>query len=371
MNPALVNKNLKRATRKNVVNQRIAKVLVRLKKENLDGLIVSSSSNITYLTDYPSRDSYLLLSRKKNIYFTDSRYAQEAKKSLGHFCLIKEINGPPFQAIAGSCGSFGLKRIGFEESDLSFAFYSRIEELLGSDTDLIPTANLIERLRQIKSSEELEKMRKAIEITRLALEFIEKFIIPGKKEIEIAAELEHFVRYNGASSTSFDIIVASGPNSAYPHHITSERKVKEGEPVLIDLGVTFSGYKSDLTRVFFSGKINPLVRRVYNIVLRAQERAIKKIKPGVGIDRIDTAARQYITKQGYGGFFAHSLGHGVGLDIHESPSISAKTKSSLEAGMVFTVEPGIYLVNRFGIRIEDMVLVTNKGVEVLSGAINK
>ncbi len=350
---------------------RIKKIYQKLKKENLDGFLVSFPANISYFTGYNSRDSYLLVSKKQNIYITDSRYTEEAKKSLKRVALVKQSNGSVFKIIADCCQALKSKRVGFEERYLPFAEYKKIEEELKGHIDLVPTHSLIENLRQIKDKEELNRIKKAIQITIAALRFIPKFILPGKREIEVAAELQHFIRYNGASASSFEIIVASGPNSSFPHHMTSQRKIKPNEPVLIDIGVDYQGYKSDLTRVFFLGKINSLVRRVYDIVLEAQGKAIAKIKPGVFINRIDKTARQHITQKGYGGFFGHNLGHGVGIEVHEEPHISAKAENKLVAGMVFTVEPGIYLPDKFGIRIEDMVLVTQKGCEVLSGALHK
>jgi len=353
------------------MDRRIKNIYAKLSEKSLQGLIVSWPANISYLTEYTSRDSYFLLSKKQNIYFTDSRYIEEAKGFLKGIAQIKRSNGSVFEAIAQACKSLGLKRIGFEERYLPFAEYKKIQEELNKSAKLVPTYGLVEGLRQIKDSEELKKIKKALKITREALKFIPDFIKPGKKEIEVAAELERFLRYSGARSGAFDLIVASGPNSSFPHHLTSQRKIGDNEPVLIDLGVDYLGYKSDLTRVFFSGKINSLVRSIYDIVLKAQERAISKIKPAVRISEIDAAARQYITRKGYGRFFGHNLGHGIGLEVHEEPHLSGKAQDKLMPGMVFTVEPGIYLPHKFGIRIEDMVLVTQKGCEVLSGAVYK
>jgi len=371
MNPALLKKDKINNLKKSGVNLRITKIQARLEQENLDGLIVSLPSNISYLTKFLSRDSYLLLSKKQNIYFTDSRYLEEAKKMLKRTALLKKINGSVFKLIAGACIKQGLKRIGFEERYLAFAEYKKIEEGFDKTMHLVPTHSFIETLRQIKDREEIEKIKKAVQITGSALKFIKKFISPGKSEIEIVAELERFIRYHGASNSAFDIIVASGPNSSLPHHIPSQRKIRKNEPVLIDIGVDYLGYKSDLTRIFFLGKINGLAAKVYDIVLKAQELAIEKIKPAKRIAEIDKAARQYITHKGYGGFFGHNLGHGVGLDIHEEPHISAQENNTVKPGMVFTVEPAIYLPGKFGIRIEDMVLVTKESCEVLSGTVNK
>ena len=204
-----------------------------------------------------------------------------------------------------------------------------------------------------------------------ALRYIREFLSCGRSELEIAAELERFIRYHGAQSASFDIIVASGINSSYPHHLTSPKKLKSGESLVIDMGVNYRGYKSDLTRVFFLGKITLLVRRIYDIVRNAQQKAIARIKPGSSIREVDEAARSYIAQKGYGRYFGHNLGHGIGLEVHEAPKISSRQEGRLKEGMVFTIEPGIYLPGKFGIRIEDLVLVTKKGCEVLSGSLDK
>lgn len=353
------------------MNLRLKKTYAGLKSENLEGLILNSSANISYLTGYPSRDSYLVISKAGNIYITDSRYTEEAKAGLRGVADVKKINGSLFKTIATSCRKLGLKRIGFESRYLAYAEYRKIRAHLHKAIELVPAAGLVENLRQIKGPEELKKIRQAVQITLKAFEFIRDFLRPGIKEIEVAAELERFIRYNGARAPAFEIIVASGANAAYPHHITSRKKLRNQEIVLIDMGVDCDGYKSDLTRTFFLGKITLLARKVYDIVKEAQSRALRQIKPGADAAEIDAASRSYITQKGYGNFFGHNLGHGVGLEVHEAPSISSGKNYTLEKGMVFTVEPGIYLPRRFGVRIEDMVLVTPKGAKVLSGAVNK
>ncbi|MFH0738676.1 MAG: Xaa-Pro peptidase family protein [Candidatus Omnitrophota bacterium] len=350
---------------------RLRNIYASLRKAGLDGLILSHPENITYLSRYRSRDSYLLISRKQNIYFTDSRYTEEAKNNLKAFS-IQEIHGPAFGAITQAALSLGLRNIGFEERYLAFDQYKKLKESLEEKARLAPTYGLIEEYRQIKNSEELEKIKKATQITVEALRFASSLIkTNGIREAEVAGELERFIRYNGGHTSAFDIIVASGANSSFPHHLTSHKRVQEGEPVLIDIGVDYAGYKSDLTRVLFSDRISSTFRKVYSIVRKAQDRAIREVKPGVFINKIDAAARQYIASKGYGGFFSHSLGHGIGLEVHEEPRIAEKEKNKLKTGMVFTVEPAIYLPGKFGIRIEDMVLVTRKGCEVISGALNQ
>ena len=353
------------------MSNRINNFFLKLEENKLDGLIVSSAANITYLTKYISRDSYLLVSRKGNIYFTDSRYVEEAGYQLKGIARVDKVNGSVFKLIAQACCELGLKRVGFEERILPYAEYKKIEENLACAAELIPTHGLIEELRQVKQPEEIKKIKQAVGITVQALKFIEKLIKPGKKEIEVAGELERFIRQKGASKASFEIIVASGPNSSLPHHLSSGRKIGKDEPVLVDMGVDYEGYKSDLTRVFLPSKINTLCQKVYDIVLEANKRAIEKANTAKLISEIDFAARGYIAQNGYAEFFGHSLGHGVGLEVHEEPHVSSKENTQVLTGMVFTIEPGIYLPGKFGIRIEDMVMISKKGAEVLSGAINK
>ncbi|MDD5595953.1 MAG: Xaa-Pro peptidase family protein [Candidatus Omnitrophica bacterium] len=242
------------------MNPAIKNVYSALKKKKLDGLFISSAPNISYLTAAMSRDSFLLLSSKKNIYFTDGRYTAEAKKYLKH-CEIRKIEGPIFKTIFESCNALKLKRVGFEEKHLSFIGYDKLSKEFQGKIELIPTKGIIEDLRTIKSADEIKKIKRATEITILAFNFIRDFVVPGKTELEITGELERFIRLKGANSSAFDIIVASGPNSSFPHHLSSQRKIKNHEPVLIDLGVDYLGYKSDLTRVFFWVKLVLLSKR--------------------------------------------------------------------------------------------------------------
>ncbi|PIP18880.1 MAG: hypothetical protein COT38_04525 [Candidatus Omnitrophica bacterium CG08_land_8_20_14_0_20_41_16] len=342
-----------------------------LKANGLDGLIVSSLANISYLTKVFNSDAYLLVSLKGLTYFTDSRYSEEARIKLKGAANLKNIDGSVFKSIARACLDLGLKKVGFEERHLPYAEYKKIKEYLKARVYLIPTIGILEGMRMVKGPQELAKIRKALKITALAIEFIKDFIRPGVRELEIAAELERFIRYQGAAGSAFNIIVASGVNSAFPHHLPTSRKITDNDIVILDAGVDYLGYKSDLTRVFFLGKINNLARRIYALVRNAQAMAIKKIKPGEKASVIDAASRRYIANYGYGNYFLHSLGHGVGLDIHEAPSISDKSEEILKEGMVFTVEPAVYLPGKFGLRVEDMVLVTKNGCEVLSGLINK
>ena len=350
-------------------SSRLDSLLEKLKASSLDGFLISSEANVSYLTGHQTRDSYLLFLPKEAYFITDFRYREEAEKNIPAVKVFQYKN--LFKDIAGLTRRHKIRRLGFESRNLNFAEYARIKEYLGPRVKLIDTFNVIESLRQIKGPQELRALKEAVRITASVFKFLKKYLKPGMSELKVQGELERFIRYQGARASAFNIIVASGPNSSFPHAAISERKIRANEPVLIDLGVEVQGYKSDLTRVFFLDRISSIQRKIYKIVQGAQAQAIEAVKPDLPISDIDFAARSYIKSAGYGKYFGHNLGHGVGLEVHEEPSISAKNKSQVKEGMVFTIEPGIYIPGRFGIRLEDMVLVTRKGFEVLSGIIDK
>ena len=351
------------------MNQRIARFLSQA-RASADAVLVSNSANVSYLTGYQSRDSYLLAGAGKAWYLTDGRYAAEARRHLKGVQVVL-LKGQLFKEVSALCSRLRLRRIGFEEKHVSYAAFQRFKQALGANQELAPIGPLVEQLRQVKDKNEVAQIRRATDLACEALSYIGGQLEPGLTELEVSGEIERFIRSRGASGSSFEIIVASGPNSSYAHHLTGTRRFKPGDAVMIDMGVDLNGYKSDLTRVFFIGKINLLAQKLYSIVLTAQRKAIAAIRPGIAVSRIDRAAREYIASKGYGKNFVHSLGHGIGLAVHEEPGISASSQKVLEPGMVFTVEPAIYLPGRCGIRIEDMVLVTDKKCEVLSGSLNK
>lgn len=350
------------------MNSRVKKIQSKLAELTLEGLLVTDPNNISYLADYKCRDAYVLITPDQALYLTDGRYIQEMRRNLSGFRII-DIK-PSFSAVLDRLCKHGkISRLGFEETYMTHGFYRKLSQSLRAR--LVPQSGIIEAFREVKDTGEIGKIRSATRIAVQAYGYIQDILKPGIKEIEVAGEIERFIRFEGASCASFDIIVASGPNAALPHYQTGERKLKAAEAVLIDMGVEYRGYKSDLTRVFFLGKINTLITRVYRIVRSAQAAALAAVRPGARISSIDRAARDYIASKGFGKYFVHSLGHGVGLQVHEAPYISATVEQVLRPGQVFTIEPGIYIPGKFGIRIEDMVLVTSKGCEVLSGSLNK
>jgi Xaa-Pro aminopeptidase len=346
---------------------RFNKIANLLNKLKVDALLISSTPNVSYCAGFFAPDSYLVITNNKAVIITDSRYASDFARKIKPPFTIKEYKNSVFKTIIRTFRQIAVKEAGFESRHLTFAECEILCSLGSKHIKFIPLKETIEPLREIKEGDEIKTIKKAIAITLEAFAYIEKMLKPGVSELEIAAHLERFIRLQGATSSAFDIIVASGPNSSYPHAGISSRVMQKTDAVIIDAGVAYNGYKCDLTRTWFLGKIKPVAQKAYRIVSEAQKRAIKAIRPGVTAKSIDLAARNYIAEKGFDRFFGHSLGHGVGLEVHESPSINRKNHRVINANMVFTVEPGIYIPGEFGIRIEDMVLVKESGAEVLSG----
>ena len=349
------------------IYERFEKILKILDIYGLEGLLLNAEPNVSYACGFHAPDSYALITAAGITLITDFRYKADFQKKITGPIQLLEYKGTFFKTIARLLKEKSVKHAGFESRRLTFAECEALHKLAGKTSKFIPLKETVEPLREIKDAEEIKAIREAVKITLKALSFIEKILKPGMKELEAAAELERFIRMSGAEESAFKIIVASGPNSSYPHAEISSRRLKTGEPVVIDMGVAYNGYKCDLTRTFFLGKINPSVRKVESIVREAQHRAIRHIRPGIPIKEIDFIARNYIAQKGFAKFFGHSLGHGIGLEVHESPSINKRNTHRLKNGSVFTIEPGIYMAGEFGVRIEDMVLVTKEGAQVLSG----
>ncbi len=346
-------------------NRAIDKVRQELLRHNLDALFITKGANIAYLSGFKG-EGQLLITPAKKILLTDFRFKEQAADETRAFQIRQRRNLRPLEeSVLCLVKKLKLKRIGFESRSLSYQFYRKLRQALGP-VRLVATIDIVERLRIIKSSREIKLLKKAAHLTVNSFRFARSIIKPGRKEVEIAGELEHFMRKYDAEGRSFDIIVASGKRSSMPHASLSDRTIKDNEAVLLDLGCRIQGYNSDLTRMVFLGKISPKIKQIYEIVLQAQELAIKAIRVGEKICQIDKIARQHITKEGLGSFFGHALGHGIGREVHENPPISPENRQTLKAGMVFTVEPGVYIPGIGGVRVEDMVLVTKAGCEVLT-----
>jgi len=342
----------------------IQQLIARFPRYNIDSFLVTNDINIRYLTDFPASESWLLVSPSRSFYLTDFRYILEAKKGLKGINIkryTKSLQAAAFEAAQ----DLKVKRVGFDDRHISLSFFKQLKKECPKGIQLMPIKNFVEDLREIKSVDEITQIRKALILHRQAYELIKKEVKPNVTEKEILNTLENFVKSKNAGF-SFPPIIASGPHSCFPHARVTDRKIRSNEPVLLDMGIDIHGYKSDLTRMIFLGRIPRFVREAHDFVRRAQALAIEHIQPGRRAGEIDRQARNYLTKNRLGKFFGHSLGHGVGLEIHENPRISPLSSTILKEGMIFTVEPAVYIPRKFGIRIEDMVLVTQQGCEVLS-----
>lgn len=351
----------------------LKKALALLDKNNIDAVIIKHPANIYYLTGFNAREATLFISKKQSFFITDFRYLEEAQKCLQNknFNIESTHKNTNLNLIIDLAKKLKLKNIGFEAKKISFAEYKFLLKNTRPLFKIIPTLDLIENLRTVKTKEEIAKIKTAALKTIKIFKDLKNILRPGISEIEACAEIEKIIRCASGRPPAFEPIIASGAQSSLPHAMSSANKLNKASPILVDIGIDFQGYKSDLTRMFFLSKISPKINKIYNIVKLAQEKAIENIKPGVACSLIDKISRDVIEKQGFGEYFGHSLGHGLGIDVHENPNLNSKNNQILEEGMVVTVEPAIYLPGEFGIRIEDMVLVTKTNCEVLSGSLCK
>ncbi len=322
-----------------------------------DGILVSSEINQRYLTDFHFSDGYLLVTQNDALLLTDSRYIEAAKNSVkgfAAFCTKKSMKESLTEAITER----GITRLAVEDTSLSYASYRAFEEAFRDCTLVSGGSKLLTSLRSVKTSEELDRMARAQAITDEAFTHILSFISPNVTEEEVALELEYFMRRKGAEACAFSTIAVSGSASSLPHGVPRPKLLERGF-LTMDFGAQVDGYCSDMTRTVCIGKATEEMKAVYHTVLSAQLAALDFIAEGVGCKEADSTARSIIEKAGYGANFGHSLGHGVGMLVHESPSLSPKAPedSHLQRGNVVTVEPGIYLEGRFGCRIEDMVAI--------------
>lgn len=338
-------------------------MLVALDKRGLDGFLVSDIKSVRYLTGFTGGSAYLLMTRGNVWFLTDSRYATQARDEVKGASI--KIYKKPLETIAGLIADAGLKAAGFESNNMTVDSFKRLSKAL-SGVKLKPAGGIVGNVRIRKDPFEIENIRKSAHLLGVCFEVAERMLCPGITEREVALEAEGASKAAGAEGLAFDIIMASGLRGALPHGKASDRRVRKGDLVVADMGVVFDGYNSDCTRTYCIGKASGKAREVYKTVLDAQNRAIEKIRPGVSASVVDLAARGCIEKAGYGRFFGHGTGHGVGLDIHEPPVVGPFSKEVLEEGMVITVEPGIYLPGWGGVRIEDMVIVTAGGFEILT-----
>ena len=348
---------------------KIRQLIDRFPDRKIDAFLVTKEVNIRYLTGFPASESWFFVTPKRAYYITDFRYVLEARQGLPAEISIQRYTKSFFDTLFKIAAAQKIRRLGFDERHIFLSTFKKLKAACPKDIQLVPADNLVEELRERKSAEEIQHVRAALQLHRQALGYIRRFIKPGTTEKELLNRLENYVKSRDALF-SFDPIIASGPNSSYPHARVSRRKLRPDEPVLLDMGIDLNGYKSDLTRMFFLGKMPRFFEEIQDAVRRAQQSAIKKIRAGIPAAFVDSQARNYLIQKKLGKFFGHSLGHGVGLEIHESPSVSFQNPGLLKEGMIITVEPAVYIPNRFGIRLEEMVLVKKEGCEVLSADIH-
>lgn len=341
----------------------------RLAELGVDALLISQAENRRYISDFKGSAGWLLITKDHAYLAVDFRYIEQAKNESPAFQLlhIKRENDWLMEIIA----ELAVKQLGFESNNLSYAEYLLLADKLTKNQPqikLIPVSKPIESFRSVKSPEELAFCAKAATLADSVIEYARSMLRPGLSEKEIAWALEKWLRENGSELVPFEIIVASGPNSALPHAKPSERTINSGEPILIDLGASVNGYRSDITRTFCIGKETDAFINIYDIVLGAQLTALATIKSGMTGEQADKLARIIIEQAGHGNLFGHSLGHGVGLETHELPLLGPRSQDTLVDNNVFTVEPGIYLPGWGGIKIRDTVTLKNGKIEMLTKA---
>ncbi len=338
-----------------------------LQTAEIDGLIVSSPTNVGYLTGFTGDDSVLLISHERAVVVSDGRFAVQ----IGQECPdleaeIRAIGKPLPEAVGELAKALGVRRWGFESQATTVAEFDTLREAAG-EVKLVPKHGLVERLRMIKDGGEIAAIREAVAIAERAFLDLRAWLKPGVTEKVAADFLENALRSQGATAASFTPIVAVGPRAALPHaRPTPDTKLGPNDLVLIDWGARGDGYVSDLTRVLTTGKVTPEFEAVYRAVLEARDRAVAAIRPGVEARSVDLAARSVLEASGFGPHFNHSVGHGIGRDVHEAPMLRHVSEVVLEPGMVVTIEPGAYFAEWGGVRIEDDVLVTTDGADVLS-----
>ncbi|MCA8992819.1 MAG: aminopeptidase P family protein [Planctomycetaceae bacterium] len=340
--------------------------------DRCDALLVTNETNVTWLTGFSGDSTWLLLTETEEILISDFRYLiQLDEECPGVATCIRKSQVRIHEAAADLIRDRKIGRIGVESHALSFESFLQLNEALG-DAEIVDTRWEIEEIRSVKDEGELQEIREAVHLAAKGFDYLKAILTPEITEVELAHELEHAMRRFGADGVAFPPIIAVGDRGALPHYRPGDLRIKDADTLLVDWGAqTRLRYKSDLTRTLVTGELTQRFEEIYNVVLAAQEAAIAAIRPGKSCAEVDAVARDYIAEQGFGEYFDHGLGHGFGLNIHEQPRFSKLSTQVLEAGMVVTVEPGIYVPGWGGIRIEDDVVVTSDGYEVLSAYVPK
>ena len=354
-----------------MMQSRLANFVAKLPEREVDAILVSGAENRRYLSGFSGSAGYLFITGERAHLATDFRYTEQATTQANHFNVEQVKVG--WDWLLTQIKDSGAKRLGFESQSMTVATYNSLMNAIGEDTglnglELVPFSDLTDDQRSIKDSDELVLLQRAIDASDRAMEQVCPIIAEGMTEREVAWRMEMAMRDAGADGISFDTIVAAGPNGAMAHHMPTDHVIRRGEPIVIDMGAKVGGYCSDITRTVVVGEPDEMFHRIYNIVLDAQLTAIKDVRIGMNGEEADKLARDVISEAGYGDNFGHSLGHGVGLAVHEMPRVSPRSQDPLEMDTVFTVEPGIYLSGWGGVRIEDIVVLRDDGATPLSRA---
>lgn len=343
--------------------EKIQRLRSSFEKLGIDGMLITSTYNRRYMTNFTGSAGVVLISEEHAQFITDFRYIEQANAQCAGYEIVKHTGSIPDE-VAEQVKKLGIKKLGFEQDYLTFSAFKTYEKAVQSE--LVPVSGEIEKLRLIKTDAEIKILKVAADIADAAFKHMVEYIRPGLTEMEVSNELEFFMRKAGAASSSFDTIVASGYRGALPHGVASDKVIEKGDMVTLDYGAYYKGYVSDITRTLAVGEPDIKLKEIYDIVLQAQMRGMDGIKPGMSGKEADALTRDYITEKGYGEYFGHSTGHGIGLEVHEGPSLASKSEIILEPGMVVTVEPGIYIPGLGGVRIEDDTLITNDHNETLT-----
>ena len=340
---------------------RADRLVDRLRERELDALLVTNIVNVRYLTGFRGTNGLCLVGAEERLFITDFRYVERAKSEVPDFERVRgkqELIGDAAERLSG--------RVGFEDQHLSVRQHARLTALLPEGTELVPAGGMVEELRAVKDPAELRAMHDAADLADDMYEYICSRGLVGRTERDVALDVEREMRERGADDPSFPSIVASGPHAALPHADRRPERIAPDTLVIVDLGCRVDDYCSDCTRTFATGQLDDEAGSVYELVLAAQEQALQAVRAGADCRAVDEVARSRISAAGHGEHFGHGLGHGVGLEVHEGPRLAQTVDGTLAAGNTVTVEPGVYVPGAFGVRIEDLVLVTDAGNELLS-----
>ena len=348
------------------MSDRADRLVGLLTTDDLDLLLITALVNVRYMTGYTGTNGLALVGPQTRVFVTDFRYVEQAKVEVQSSYERRRDQLELFGAIAGSIPASGELRLGFDDTNITVRQHARLREVLPERVQLVPAGGLVEQLRAVKEPDEIDRIRRAATAADYGLAQVLEQGLLGRTERELADALEQAMRDSGADRPGFELIIAAGPHGALPHAKPRDVEVKPGDMVVIDWGAEVDGYRSDCTRTIAAGEPSDEAREIYELVLEAERAGLGAVRSGAGGREVDATARAVIQAGGQGDHFGHGLGHGVGIDIHEAPRLSMLSEDVLTSGNVVTVEPGIYLAGRFGVRIEDLVVVGEDGCDVLT-----